>query len=143
MTGDRLKFNPPPGWPKPPEGWRPPAGWEPDPSWPEPPAGWVLWVPEEPTVGHCDEASSGKSEMTTLAQSDGSASVGVEEASLRLSLLEADSPLRQQMLRSLTMTLANQGHWAEAIALIPPTNPVVNFERNSKSRVSMVSLERW
>ncbi|KAA9136204.1 DUF4041 domain-containing protein [Microbacterium caowuchunii] len=39
-----LTFNPPPGWPKPPAGWIPPAGWKPDPAWPEPPAGWVLWL---------------------------------------------------------------------------------------------------
>jgi hypothetical protein len=39
-------FNPPPGWPQPPAGWVPPAGWRPDPSWPDPPAGWHLWLPE-------------------------------------------------------------------------------------------------
>lgn len=39
-----MKFNPPPGWPTPPEGWEPPAGWTPDPAWPEPPDGWELWV---------------------------------------------------------------------------------------------------
>jgi Domain of unknown function (DUF4041)/T5orf172 domain len=47
MNGDtELSFNPPPGWPQPPMGWRPPAGWAPDPSWPEPPPGWHLWVPD-------------------------------------------------------------------------------------------------
>lgn len=39
-----LKFNPPPGWPKPPVGWVPPNGWKPDPGWPPPPPGWQLWV---------------------------------------------------------------------------------------------------
>lgn len=39
-----LRFNPPPGWPKPPAGWVPPKGWVPDPKWPAPPAGWHLWV---------------------------------------------------------------------------------------------------
>ncbi len=39
-----AKFNPPPGWPKPPENWTPPAGWEPDPSWPKMPDGWQLWI---------------------------------------------------------------------------------------------------
>ena len=47
MTNDDLVFNPPPGWPKPPEAWRPPAGWTPDPSWPDPPKGWGLWLPKE------------------------------------------------------------------------------------------------
>lgn len=42
----RMIFNPPPGWPKPPEGWTPPKGWTPDPSWPEPPSGWQLWIVE-------------------------------------------------------------------------------------------------
>jgi hypothetical protein len=37
-------FNPPPGWPAPPEGWVPPANWQPDPSWPPVPPGWQLWV---------------------------------------------------------------------------------------------------
>ncbi len=45
MTDDNLCFNPPPGWPRPPSGWKPPAGWTPDPSWPDPPDGWLLWVP--------------------------------------------------------------------------------------------------
>src|SRR4051794_2860259 len=40
-----MRFDPPPGWPRPPEGWTPPAGWAPDPSWPAPPPGWVFWVP--------------------------------------------------------------------------------------------------
>ncbi|NUT36890.1 MAG: hypothetical protein HOV79_27865 [Hamadaea sp.] len=40
----RWRFNPPPGWPVPPQGWVPPAGWSPDPSWPPAPAGWVFWV---------------------------------------------------------------------------------------------------
>ncbi len=37
-------FNPPPNWPKPPDGWTPPSGWKPDPSWPPPPDGWELWI---------------------------------------------------------------------------------------------------
>lgn len=28
-----LRFNPPPNWPKPPEGFTPGPGWSPDPSW--------------------------------------------------------------------------------------------------------------
>ncbi len=44
-TGGR--FNPPPGWPKPPAGWVPPTGWTPDPSWPPVPAGWQLWLSDD------------------------------------------------------------------------------------------------
>src|SRR6266545_533936 len=39
-----YRFNPPPGWPKPPEGWQPPPGWQPDPSWPPAPPGWQFWI---------------------------------------------------------------------------------------------------
>lgn len=42
-----MRFNPPPGWPPPPEGFTPDPGWRPDPSWPPVPPGWQLWVPEE------------------------------------------------------------------------------------------------
>lgn len=44
-----LRFNPPPNWPAPPEGFTPPAGWQPDPEWGPAPDGWQLWV-EEPTA---------------------------------------------------------------------------------------------
>lgn len=37
-------FNPPPGWPRMPEGWRPGPGWQPEPSWPAPPSGWSFLV---------------------------------------------------------------------------------------------------
>ncbi len=60
MTDKRLIFNPPPGWPKPPEGWIPPKGWSPDPTWPDPPQDWQLWLSpdssndEKPVLGNCD-----------------------------------------------------------------------------------------
>jgi len=47
MTDDALVFNPPPGWPQPPDGWVPPKGWSPDPAWPDPPQGWQLWLPSD------------------------------------------------------------------------------------------------
>lgn len=43
-----MRFNPPPNWPAPPEGWRPAPGWTPDPTWPAPPLGWQLWIPSHP-----------------------------------------------------------------------------------------------
>lgn len=46
MSNTNWSFNAPPGWPKAPQGWVPPAGWEPDPSWPPVPAGWEFWLPE-------------------------------------------------------------------------------------------------
>jgi F0F1-type ATP synthase assembly protein I len=38
-------FNPPPGWPAPPSGWKPAPGWKPDPSWPAAPDDWTFWHP--------------------------------------------------------------------------------------------------
>lgn len=60
MTDDPLVFNPPPGWPKPPDGWVPPMGWSPDPAWPDPPEGWQLWL----------AVDSGGDEASTLAAGD-------------------------------------------------------------------------
>jgi len=42
---EHLRFQPPPGWPAPPAGWRPGRDWHPDPSWPPAPPGWRYWVP--------------------------------------------------------------------------------------------------
>jgi Domain of unknown function (DUF4190)/Septum formation len=42
-----MLFNPPPGWPSPPDGFAPGPGWQPDPSWPPAPPGWQLWVPDD------------------------------------------------------------------------------------------------
>jgi hypothetical protein len=42
------KFNPPPHWPRPPEGWTPRPGWRPEPSWGPVPPGWQLWLPARP-----------------------------------------------------------------------------------------------
>lgn len=45
-----MRFNPAPGWPKPPASWTPPAGWTPDPSWPAAPEGWQLWISDGPAA---------------------------------------------------------------------------------------------
>jgi hypothetical protein len=46
-AGPDQVFNPPPGWPSMPEGWRPGTDWRPDPSWPARPQGWNLLVDPE------------------------------------------------------------------------------------------------
>jgi hypothetical protein len=46
-----VRFNPPPGWPPAPEGWRPLPGWQPDKSWPPAPPGWRLWIEDPPPSG--------------------------------------------------------------------------------------------
>jgi hypothetical protein len=43
-----ARFNPPPNWPTPSEGWTPPPGWQPDPSWGPAPDGWSLWLTDQP-----------------------------------------------------------------------------------------------
>jgi hypothetical protein len=45
-------FNPPPYWPRPPEGWTPPDGWQPDPAWGPTPPGWKLWLPDRRAKRH-------------------------------------------------------------------------------------------
>lgn len=45
-----MEFNPAPGWPSPPSGWVPPAGWQPDPSWPSAPPGWQFWTSGQTTA---------------------------------------------------------------------------------------------
>ena len=53
-----MRFNPAPGWPKPPNGWEPPAGWTPDPSWPPAPDGWQLWLPDDMAASEPKATSS-------------------------------------------------------------------------------------
>lgn len=53
-----MRYNPPPNWPKPPEGWTPSAEWSPDPTWPPPPPGWQLWVDDASAPGKSTSALS-------------------------------------------------------------------------------------
>ena len=91
-TEDRI-FNPPPGWPKPPEGWVPPKGWTPDPSWPQPPEGWRLWLSRDAGVEeHQDSSGDDQAEAEySEACDDRVAQLEVENASLRAKLEAAQS----------------------------------------------------
>jgi len=90
---NRLIFNPPPGWPKPPEGWTPPKGWTPDPTWPKPPPGWQLWVAEG------DGADGGVSSGRTAVRpsrpvqppTDDSKTIAPSNVNQRIALLEAEN----------------------------------------------------
>ncbi len=53
-----TRFNPPPNWPRPPEGWVPHAGWRPDPAWGPTPPGWTFWVEEPPPARVAGPASA-------------------------------------------------------------------------------------
>jgi hypothetical protein len=59
-----MLYNPPPNWPKPPEGWVPPPGWSPDPAWPPPPPGWRLWVEDDAPGAHGAKAALSRLERT-------------------------------------------------------------------------------
>lgn len=102
MKDERLVFNPPPGWPKPPEDWRPPAGWTPDPSWPNPPEGWQLWLPEASVAiaQHADD--SGMSGQTLLVESTaGGPPPGQTDTVSRLALLEAENAVLRRHIEGL------------------------------------------
>ena len=89
----RVRFNPPPGWPKPPAGWVPPRGWKPDPSWPAAPAGWQLWVDAEveptPVLRPAEaKATSPASAAPTLSGDQRLSYLEAENAALRAQLAE-------------------------------------------------------
>lgn len=99
-TSNSLKFNPPPGWPKPPASWKPPVGWTPDPSWPAPPDGWNLWISSDNSVSESnlsETQENNQSEQANTVESTDSAA----PASARIAFLEAENKLLRDQL-SLT-----------------------------------------
>ena len=60
-----MRYNPPPNWPEPPEGWAPPPQWSPDPSWPPPPPGWKLWVDDDAPIGQKERSALRRVERTS------------------------------------------------------------------------------
>jgi hypothetical protein len=96
MTAGHSIFNPPPGWPKPPDGWVPPRGWTPDPAWPDPPDGWQLWLSAD-----ADTQSTADDELQDSAHEPGSAGADVTapaDVDGRVAFLEAENAaLRSQL----------------------------------------------
>lgn len=89
----KLVFNPPPTWPKPPEGWVPPNGWTPDPAWPPPPAGWKLWIPEGAVVDGVSTLASASDSGVSASEDQRLAVLEEENAILRRSFGSAgDTP---------------------------------------------------
>lgn len=89
-----MRFNPPPEWPQPPAGWRPPVGWAPDPEWPAPPDGWRLWLP---AVGEStDDATTSPIAVSHPTEA------GAVADSVRVELLQAENALLRQQLSDLT-----------------------------------------
>lgn len=89
-----LSFNPPPGWPKPPQGWVPPAGWTPNPLWPEPPPGWTLWTEDgqEPQQPVAEPGSSEAPPSVPPPDASRVAYLEAENASLRAQLAAKSDP---------------------------------------------------
>lgn len=90
MKDDHLLFNPPPGWPKPPEGWRPPAGWTPDPAWPDPPEGWCLWIARDGSTTP-EQVVLGSKAETKQSPDRSEDQNGLSSIESRLILLEAEN----------------------------------------------------
>lgn len=85
-TGKR--FNPPPGWPTPPAGWRPPRGWQPDPSWPTPPIGWELWVADSPV--NVEQERSSAADISAAEVLDPGIETDADPAQLRARLAKVE-----------------------------------------------------
>lgn len=102
MTQRRpVVFNPPPGWPKPPEGWIPPNGWKPDPAWPAPPPDWQLWILDKTPAGDgiFDNGSDPSSSIQKLQiESESHSPTSMDQ---RIALLEAENAVLRAHLESL------------------------------------------
>lgn len=102
MTQRRpVVFNPPPGWPKPPEGWIPPNGWKPDPAWPAPPLGWQLWILDKTPAGDgiFDSGSDPSSSIQKpQIESESHSPTSIDQ---RIALLEAENAALRAHLESL------------------------------------------
>jgi hypothetical protein len=94
---DGLRFNPPPGWPPPPQGWVPPAGWTPDPTWPAPPAGWNLWLPVEVTA----ESTAPKSAPPSVESPQVAPPAPLPVDASRLTYLQAENASLRDQLQAL------------------------------------------
>jgi len=91
-----LIFNPPPGWPKPPDDWQPPLGWEPDPSWPELPEGWKLWIPKTEDIKSTRENHEKHSNNTEGTSNDRTK----DDFSSQIELLKAENAVLKNLLES-------------------------------------------
>jgi hypothetical protein len=102
MTDEHLTFNPPPGWPKPPDGWAPPKGWTPDPSWPDPPEGWQLWLPKVDGAEATEQAGAGSPEPEPApSPQQPSETLPSVTADARMALLEAENAALRARLDSV------------------------------------------
>ncbi|MCZ7662875.1 MAG: DUF4041 domain-containing protein [Thermoleophilia bacterium] len=103
MTDDQLAFNPPPGWPKPPDGWAPPKGWSPDPAWPDPPEGWQLWLPVGSSSNEVSDPSRG-GEMVPAEPTGAGISLSAD-VDRRTALLEAENAALRAQLEAISSAI--------------------------------------
>lgn len=104
---DRLVFNPPPGWPKPPKGWTPPNGWKPDPAWPSPPPGWKLWIPDDTPMEASEFRRNLDSAGAMQKSQDKSEVLPPANMDQRIALLEAENSALRARLESFGNDPAN------------------------------------
>jgi hypothetical protein len=98
----RLHFNPPPGWPKPPDGWIPSKDWTADPSWPLPPLGWQLWLPE--SGANADNSASHPVGLPSRCNGDSLDSAVARSGAdvhQRISLLQAENAALRKHLSAV------------------------------------------
>lgn len=98
MTRKGPIFNPPPGWPKPPEGWVPPRGWTPDPAWPPPPPGWQLWISVDSAESSGDSPAQSNAHSVQPSHAVATSSVRADD---RVALLEAENAALRAQLRAV------------------------------------------
>lgn len=102
-----LVFNPPPGWPKPPNGWTPPNSWKPDPAWPVPPPGWQLWISDGTPTGDSAFGSGSDSPTATEKSHGESKEHSPTSTDQRIAFLEAENAALRARLDSISTDPSN------------------------------------
>ncbi|MGA5324128.1 DUF4041 domain-containing protein [Streptomyces seoulensis] len=129
-----MRFNPPPGWPTPPEGWTPPAGWKPDPAWPAAPPGWQLFIPDDESAS----VGAGKSPTKSAQEAPGNRSAppattlptqpahqGVDPAALLSRIAELEAALTAAQPGTDAIDLSDQ-HTLQDVGIYRYHHPLEN-----------------
>jgi len=91
MSEVERRFNPAPGWPQVPAGWKPPAGWSPPDEWGEAPEGWEIWISDEPASSLADVSEPSSSDVAEPQRSWLTPPPKVESFTQRLARVEAEN----------------------------------------------------
>lgn len=98
---DGFAFNPPPGWPTPPDGWVPPPDWTADPAWPPAPPDWEWWVPTGGAPPGAPVAMSADSLRPETRETDAETSVTPEA-------VQVEGPAEVSRLRAEVARLSKE-----------------------------------